>query len=479
MKKFLCILLAICFVFLLAACGGRPERENTTGGDTEQTEKDPEGEKDPDVEDETSNEGEIVQLSAQMFENARVELDGAENIGIIVEEEEDPELTGTTTERSYIVSFNEDGTFDKITFLFTSTDEYSDGTYRVTQEQIEGNPIKLYVTDAFIFLAYSTRTPEDYEREDPSYDISYKSYDENFLIDRVTGKLFSLKELSRFEVVANSVIKCSTPASNYYRLSIEDGALTATDLLPNKNIEAKLVAEDKFGNCYVQTDSYAGKEGNVVYGMNLFYTGSDGYVYEMTEDIVMAYSLGNTYLLRRYGSDGNAEQNWSADTIIRFYGWWDIADTEAYIMLTGNEVYVFKPDSGSMFYYWYGERTDAGTVVSKEYLWYMDGAVPVAPGMIAAYATYGTGGSDQIWYYDMTEKYIDDRVESRNQGYICDRGILYTEGNKAFVRMEEAMGTTIYELVLTTGEDGEPSVEAKLYLETEYQAEVVTIQPLN
>lgn len=479
MKKFLCILLAICFVFLLAACGGRPERENTTGGDTEQTEKDPEGEKDPDVEDETSNEGEIVQLSAQMFENARVELDGAENIGIIVEEEEDPELTGTTTERSYIVSFNEDGTFDKITFLFTSTDEYSDGTYRVTQEQIEGNPIKLYVTDTFIFLAYRTGMMSDYEKEDPDYEITYNSSDENFVIDRATGKLFSLKELTRFRVVSNSVVEYSNPASNYYRLSVEDGALTVTDLLPNKNIEARFVVEDKFGNCYVQTDSYEGKEGNVVYGMNLFYTGNDGYVYEMTEDIVMAYSLGNTYLLRRYGSDGNVEQNWSADTIIRFYSWRDIADTAAYIMLMGNEVYVFRPDSGDLYYFWYGERTDAGTVVSKEYLWYMDGAVPVAPGMIAAYATYGTGQSDQIWYYDMTEKYIDDRVESRNQGYICDRGILYTEGNKAFVRMEEAMGTTIYELVLTTGEDGDPSVEAKLYLEIVYQAEVVTIQPLN
>ena len=475
MKKFVCVLLGICFLFLAAACG-RPPRENAgtgggTGGGTEQTQ--------PGEDDVPTMEGEPLQLSAQMFDNARVELGDAEKIGIVVEEEEDPELTGTTTERSYIVSFNEDGTFDKITFLFTSTDEYSDGTYRVTQEQIEANPVKLYVTDSFIFLAYRTGMISDYEKEYPDYEITYDSNDENFVIDRVTGKLFSLKEIKRFRVVSNSVVKCSTPATNYYRLSVEDGALTVTDLLPNKNIEARFVAEDKFGNCYVQTDSYNGKEGNVVYGMNLFYRGSDGYVYEMTEDIVMAFSLGDTYLLRRYGSDGQAEQNWSAETIIRFYGWWDIADTAAYIMLTGNEVYVFKPNSGDMFYFWYGERTGAEAVVSEEYLWYMDGAVPVAPGMIAAYATYGTGLSDQIWYYDMTDTYIDDRVESRNQGYICDRGILYTEGDKAFVRVEEAMGTTVYELVLTTGEGGKTAVEAKLYRETEYQAEVVTIQPLN
>lgn len=469
MKKFVCVLLGICFLFLAAACG-RPPRENAgtgggTGGGTEQTQ--------PGEEDVPTMEGEPLQLSPQMFDNARVELGDTERIGIVVEE--DPELTGTTTERSYIVSFNEDGTFDKITFLFTSTDEYSDGTYRVTQEQIEANPIKLYVTDSFIFLAYSMSMPEDYERDDPAYKISYKSYDENFVIDRVTGKLFSLEELSRFEVVSNSVVKCSAVPDIYYRLSVEDGALTLTDLLPNKNIEAEMVAEDKFGNYYVKTDSYEGKEGNVVYGMNLFYRGSDGYVYEMTEDIVMAFSLGDTYLLRRYGSDGQAEQNWSANTVIGFYNKWTMT-TDSYIMLMGSSVYVFKPNSGDMFYFWYGERTGAEEVVSEEYLWYMDGAVPVAPGMIAAYSP---DQSDQIWYYDMTDTYIDYRVESRNQGYICDSGILYTEGDKAFVRVEEAMGTTVYELVLTTGEGGKTAVEAKLYRETDYQADVITIQPLN
>ena len=79
----------------------------------------------------------------------------------------------------------------------------------------------------------------------------------------------------------------------------------------------------------------------------------------------------------------------------------------------------------------------------------------------------------------MSEMYIGDRVETENQGYICDRGILYAEGSKAFVRMEEVQGTTVYELVQTTGENGKLSVEAKLYKEIEYQADVITIQPLN
>lgn len=470
MKKFVCVLLGICFLFLAAACG-RPSRENAgtgggTGGGTEQTQ--------PGEDDVPTMEGESLQLSAQMFDNARVELGDTERIGIVVEEEEDPELTGTTTERSYIVSFNEDGTFDKITFLFTSTDEYSDGTYRVTQEQIEANPVKLYVTDSFIFLAYRTGMISDYEKEYPDYEITYDSNDENFVIDRVTGKLFSLKEIKRFRVVSNSVVKCSTPATNYYRLSVEDGALTVTDLLPNKNIEARFVVEDKFGNCYVQTDSYNGKEGNVVYGINYFYTGNDGYVYGTDVEFLFGFT-GYTYSWKRYGADGEAEQDWSANTVINIYDIWTMS-LDGYLMLLGNDVYVFGPDHGSTSDFWYGERTDAETIVVREKLRFTDGAVPVAPGMIAAYSP---DQSDQIWYYDMTDTYIDRYVESRNQGYICDSGILYTEGDKAFVRVEEAMGTTVYELVLTTGEGGKTAVEAKLYRETEYQADVITIQPLN
>ena len=474
MKKWLCVLLAVCFVFLLAACARRPPRTDTAGGN-EQTE-----EKEGTEEDIPSFAGEPLELSARMFDDASIEFGGADKIGIVVDEDAEPVLTGTTEGRSYIVSFNDDGTFEKITFVFTKTDEYSDGTYEVTQEQIEANPIKLHVTDAFVFLAYSMLLPDEYERGDLGYNLSYRSSDENFVIDRATEKLYSLEEFGRFEVASDSVIKCdSYPSDNYYALSVEDGVLQATDLLPNKNIETISVAEDKFGNYYVQTDSYEGRAGNVVYGKNLFYTGDDGYVYETTEDITMAYSLGNSYLLRRYGSDGEAEQNWNADTILRIYNDWDLSRIDFYIMLTGDEIYVFRPESGSLYYFWYGEKTETDTFVSLAYLWYMDGAVPVAPGMIAAYATYGTGGADQIWYYDMSEMYVDDRVESANQGYICDRGILYTEGDKAFVRTEEAQGTTVFVLEAAAGVGEKPSVQAKLYKEIDYRAEVITIQPLN
>ena len=48
-----------------------------------------------------------------------------------------------------------------------------------------------------------------------------------------------------------------------------------------------------------------------------------------------------------------------------------------------------------------------------------------------------------------------------------------------FVRVEDARGTLIYKLEETTDGNGLPSVQAVLYREIEYDANVLTIQPLN
>lgn len=363
--------------------------------------------------------------------------------------------------------------------MFTTTQSYSDGTYEVTQEQIEGSPLKVYVTDQFIFLAYGRDLKFSVDPTDPYDNQTFRRYDENFVIDRSSGKLYSMDAVGEFMVVSGSIIRDGRYTySSFYYLEIEDGALKMTDLMPNKNIEALAAVEDKFGNVYVQTEGYEGKANGVVYGENYFYVGDDGYVYETESGIDSLYSLGDTFLLRRYGQDGELQQNWSADTVFRIYE--PLLNTlETYVMLLGNKVFVFAPESQSMSSFWYGERSDASSVKSVAYLWYMDGAVPVAPGLIAAYAASGTSEQAQIWYYDMSEMYIDYRVETENQGYVCEGGTLYTEGEKALVRTEEVYGTTIQVLEQTTGENGLPAVVAKPYQEIEYAAEVIMVQPLN
>ena len=89
-----------------------------------------------------------------------------------------------------------------------------------------------------------------------------------------------------------------------------------------------------------------------------------------------------------------------------------------------------------------------------------------------------------IWYYDLTsEKRIDGYdpyVESfGNQGLVMQGDSLYSENGGVFVRVEDARGTLIYKLEETTDGNGLPSVQAVLYREIEYDANVLTIQPLN
>lgn len=480
MKKILCVLLAICFVFLLAACGGRPERGNTTGGDTEQTEKDPEGEKDPDGEDGTSNEGETVQLSAQMFDNARVELDGAENIGIIVEEEEDPEMTDPVTERSYIVSFNDDGTFDKITFVFTTTEENGDGTYEVTQEQIEGNPVKLYVTDAFIFLAYAKNIYyTQSEREDPFYNRIYEYNEENFVIERESGKLYPMEAAGSYMVLSDTIIRSTGVAdSDFYSLKTEDGVLKITDLMPNKNIFVDGAWEDKFGNIYVQNDTSESRDGNIIYCKQSVTIGDDGYAYVLGNGRYMN-EIGGTMTIERYGKDGKKEENWSANTIIETDKSYN--DEVSYLVLTGDEIFSFGSGWQGNEYDWYGKRTGVGTYRSVAYHSHYFGVAFLSTDMLIAKTFDG-----QVWYYELlSEKnvkynYDGDRLESyANQGMVMESGDLYADESGVFIKIEEVQGTTVYKLEQVTGSDGRPSVEAKLYKEIEYQADVITIQPLN
>ena len=94
--------------------------------------------------------GKAVRFASSMFDRARVTLN-ASRIGLIM----DQEPIGSKEERSYFVTFREDGSYEKVIFTFTTTDEYSDGSKTVTQDEIEGIPDKLHVTAKFIFLSFT------------------------------------------------------------------------------------------------------------------------------------------------------------------------------------------------------------------------------------------------------------------------------------------------------------------------------------
>ena len=471
MKKLFSSILAVCLLFAAAACD-RSLRVPQNSGQTDNTDNTDSTDGGPDTEL-PSFDGVSLELSAQMFDGARVELSGAESVGLIAEEEDDPVYEGSTINRTYIVRFREDGTFEKITFVFTKTDGYSDGTYEVTQEQIEPNPVNLCVTEEFIFVAYSNFEADINSFEDPGYNKYFSRSDENFAIDRATGKLYSLNELESFSVYSDRIVSTEgvgLGSDNYYCLSVENGALTVTDLMPNKNIYVYGVSEDAFGNIFVCNESIARKEGNISYVTDYVIIGDDGYGYVCRNALHMNFD--DPYTIKRYGADGVLQENWGyTDTIIRYINEYE----QGYIVLLRNEMYIFNERSTG----WYAicEEGEARTYYAAAEI-FVPYAMPVSTNLFV--------GNDfgEIWYYDLTsEKRIegyDPYIKSfGNQGMVMQGNSLYSENDDVFVQVEDTHGTLVYKLEQTTGENGLPSVIAVLQREIAYETTVLVIQPLN
>ena len=359
----------------------------------------------------------------------------------------------------------------------------------VTQEQIDPYPVNLYATEKFIFMAYS-----DYvsliEYDDREPDNQFSPINENFVIDRKTGKVFSMGDLERFTVCGENIVRCSQYGVTgfvYYYLSVENGALIFTDLMPNKNIFVREVFEDAFGNVYVYNESVSKKEGNIVYVTDRVRIGEDGYAY-LFRDTLSFNSIDedtfsdNRYTVKRYGRDGFLQEEWNpVETVVRFPT--DSYSEEGYVALLGSEIFVIGADGSGKICRWWGsqEGGEAGTYTAMAYLPFGT-AYPLSPRMAVAIRDDG-----QVWYYDLlssknlTDYYGDDiTVETfENQGFIMQgNSIVYKDGS-VFVHVEDTQGTQVYKLELTAGANGLPAVTAVLHQENEYNAAVLIFLPLN
>ena len=432
-----------------------------------------------------------LKLSAQMFDGACVDLNGAENIGLLAEEEEDSLYEGRTVNRTYIVRFREDGTFEKITFVFTKPDEYSDGTYEVTQEQIEPYPVNLCATDSFIFVSYSNSEIDLDALAVSNYNKHFDSSNENFAIDRKTGKLYSLDGVDDFSVVSDSVVKETgeTSSKNYYYLYVKNNVLIMKDVMPNKNIRVSSVREDGFGNIYIDNESIARKEGNFVYITERVLIGDDGYAYEFSDSVYADpedKTWGrNLYTVQRYGQDGVLQENWEPnETIVSFEGEGTL--NVGYVAFLGDEIYAVNADGDGDEFCWYGTRTKGtpNTYLAKGFLPFTIFSYPLSPRILVSKGY----SSDEIWYYDLLSEKIMGGVyvssefyvhTFSNQGLVLADASFYTEGKTVYARVEDVSGTSVYTFEQTTGENGLPSVRAVLCQEIEYNATVLIIQPLN
>lgn len=460
MKKVVCFLLALCLMLCMAACGrpistssGTGKDETQQSGQTEQPEE-PEG---------------SLKLSADMFDGAHVVLDGADSIGLITEE--DPE--GKVKERPFIAAFKDDGTFEKLAFLFPSA---AGGEYEVSQQQIDAYPLNLIVTDTFIFLAYTKINwrVEEYIN-DAGKEYRFNELTENFVIDRATGKLYSLHFQESFSIYSDSVIQYYANNSlTYGYLRVEDGELTLTDLMPNKRIEVEAVCEDGFGNVYIQNDTVSEKQGNFIYVKDFVCIGDNGYAYKFPFNLDSGFLI-DTCVLLRYDRNGELEDNWVyEDTIIEMTQ--EIGENDGCVSLCEDEMFVLFPKS-TLSDSWYGfAYGKAGTYLGRAYLNVTDPFL-LSPRLMVA-ANEQTG---EVYYYDLISDKVsvnDYSVEYfENQGVVVKANSLYSDGRNVYARAESVQGAEVYKLEQIKGSNGLPAVRAVPY-QSAYEANVVTIQYL-
>ncbi len=433
--------------------------------------------------------GKAVRFASSMFDRARVTLN-ASRIGLIM----DQEPIGSKEERSYFVTFREDGSYEKVIFTFTTTDEYSDGSKTVTQDEIEGIPDKLHVTAKFIFLSFTINELNPaFSEIYPDYNLVYYSDDDNkaFAIDKETGKMYSLNDFACFSVVGESVISVSElDLTTYYHMSIKDGDLILTDLLPNKNILPTAIVDDRYGNVFVENNQTESVSGQYHYVKNAPYKGDDGHCYTVQAGDGQS-NFGSKYIERegltlcRVGSAGEPEALPQTPVLLEFY------DPENYnfrrkdnsfYLLNGEELYYYSENG--LFYYRNSPESERFLFRAYKGLMFRK---PDAPGIpehklkyfyLFDHSVLVGELSDGVYYYDLFSKKLSpdsSSMEFENCGKVTETANLYTEKGGVFYKREEVQGTNVYELTVTE----DRKVISVLSSEIDYPVTVITIQPLN
>ena len=173
----------------------------------------------------------------------------------------------------------------------------------IKQEKI-GYIYKTFVGKEFTYICYSSYPMSDYSYNDPDYmrrDYRCEWNMQSFVIHNETGKVFALADLSDSpDGFSIDIFDGGVRVRDYrggwnngktYKISFENDALKAEDIMPNKNIEVYSIRQDKFGTLFVEINAdIDGSDSTscVYYSQseydNRLVLGSDGRMYNVVRD---------------------------------------------------------------------------------------------------------------------------------------------------------------------------------------------------
>ncbi len=418
-----------------------------------------------------SSSGEVrpktLALSNDMFNSVNMYFDDSAESSLGIVAERNP--TSEEISQSYFVRFKEDGTFEKVVFTKTITENYDDGTQEIRQEEIDGQASNLYVTEKFVFMSFSKNGPDSSVVGTSSF---YSSNSQKvFVVDRATGKMYSLNDFPSFEVAGISVIRRRRSnrfsGYDYYCLQTDNDVLKVTELMPNENISVDYVTEDKFGNFYVMNSQISSSEGNVFYVTEDTYRGTDGYCYNIYGSLV--YNSKELTVYRRNAA-GEKETGDNFYTSFRFA----LTETESQVLcVRGDELFQI----GGMYD---SENRNVYATYRGNYFYQYAKISPLFfPHLLSDSIVVGVNSRGTLYYYNLATRNPPEYLSPlsfEKEGSIPLSGELYSEGGMILVRTEEIYGTVIYRL-FENNDTGTVAYEE--FSRTIYDAEVLTLQSLN
>jgi hypothetical protein len=219
-------------------------------------------------------------------------------------------VSAAANNRSFLFAFDEDGNPSIVQFVKRKS-VGDTGEEIITQTEIDGEIDKLYVSGDFIFICYRNSyinwwnwerdTNPDYDRM--GYECNWSV--QSFVIYKPTGKVYALADIANnggddskdgyyrydytFDVEDGNVISYwdysrSQSYKKYIKLDVSGDNLTATELVPNTNIQVERILADKYGNTFVKINNGAATTvGATVFTRGDIYKGDDGLVYELSQ----------------------------------------------------------------------------------------------------------------------------------------------------------------------------------------------------
>jgi hypothetical protein len=260
-------------------------------------------------------------LGSDMFKDYRAELGDSVSLGIVNDTSLNaqpamldigrPDVLGSGSSRgnednkkNRLVGIDEKENMFEIVFkkIVVSNDGRPDV---IMQDDFNAQIDKLYVTKDFIY--FNLITHDSYRCENPyypfsrdylleMYDQSYYTSDgknsESFVISRQNNQIYSLAELPHIEYIDENIVwSINNGRSTVYLLTIEEGQLVLTDLVPNANISIEQCMVNKDGIIFIKNDTINETVNNIVY----FISAAD-YKFDWYFDMMLKGSDGNVYI---------------------------------------------------------------------------------------------------------------------------------------------------------------------------------------